>query len=786
MLRLFIQFFTKQPELYNDYRWVWAGPWSQWSLILLAVLLTVALFFSWHAARRLPKLSQKLMLVGLRTLLAGLLWFLIAGPALELRHVQKIQNHLPIFIDTSASLRTQNTKNGPTRMEKIKQFFARNKAFIERLKQEQKVRFYTFDRDVKVLGKAIKSLQPEGDQTDLLKIGHLLQEKYHDRPLAGVIIVTDGNDTLAFAEGRSSVTKKDTVKKRKEQANRRMRYLLQMLKRLQIPVHMIVPPVRKGLRDIAVAEIFGDAFAFLHNTATVEAKIVVQGYTSMRLPVSLYREGQLLKSTFISLKPGQREYTVSFKFKPRKAGKFIYSVRVPVLRGEAVTENNRKDFILKIIRDRIRVLQVVGRPSWDVRFMRRLLKKNANIDLISFFIMRTHHNVQRVPLQDIALIPFPAKELFTKAIFSFDLIIFQNFNYAPYLRRQYLDNITRFIQKGGAFVMVGGELSFGAGGYLGTSLEQALPVRLGLGHIDTRPFSPQLSKAGIHHPITRLLPNLLQSQQVWKSLPKVTGSNIIGPAKPNSTVLLEHPFLQTDTGKPLPVLTIGEHKKGRVMSLTVDESWRWNFSHVGQGGTKAPYYRFWNNAIRWLIRDPELERVQVTTFRSSYRQGEKARFRIRVLDRNYQPKKKGDVRISIQKASETGFLHQSTEKLQSNGTVSFSWLPSKPGMYRIRVESKLSEKVTATGSELFQVHGLHDEFQRIQPNVSLFRSVKKATKGRTIGLDETLSELALRPATIVRVDRSQTVDLWDNIIVLLLLLLLLTTEWTLRRRWGLL
>ena len=53
-----------------------------------------------------------------------------------------------------------------------------------------------------------------------------------------------------------------------------------------------------------------------------------------------------------------------------------------MLPGEAVTENNARSFVLRVIRDRVRVLLVAGRPSWDVRFLRGLLKQDPNVDLV--------------------------------------------------------------------------------------------------------------------------------------------------------------------------------------------------------------------------------------------------------------------------------------------------------------------------------------------------------------------------------------------------------------------
>src|SRR5262249_48226219 len=140
----------------------------------------------------------------------------------------------------------------------------------------------------------------------------------------------------------------------------------------------------------------------------------------------------------VRTRPGTTNYRVNFKLQPERVGKFLYSITVPEQDGEATAENNRRDLAIKVVRDKIRVLQVVGRPSWDERFLRRLLKRNPNVDLISFFILRTPTDLALVPPPELSLIPFPTRELFTESLSTFVLVIFQNFDYRPYDMRRYL------------------------------------------------------------------------------------------------------------------------------------------------------------------------------------------------------------------------------------------------------------------------------------------------------------------------------------------------------------
>ncbi len=200
----------------------------------------------------------------------------------------------------------------------------------------------------------------------------------------------------------------------------------------------------------------------------------------------------------------------------------MFEIATPVLADEAIAENNRRAFVLKVVRDKIRVLQVAGRPSWDERFLRGMLKRNPNVDLISFFILRSRTDIDDASQDEMSLIPFPTDELFGHQLPSFDVVFLQNFNYEPYGMGQYLDEIRRYVEGGGALVMTGGDLSFSSGGYSDTAIAEVLPVQLPANSlplffddipgtvanaptlVDTHAFNLSLTAEGAAHPITAL------------------------------------------------------------------------------------------------------------------------------------------------------------------------------------------------------------------------------------------------------------------------------------------
>src|SRR4029078_10613939 len=220
----------------------------------------------------------------------------------------------------------------------------------------------------------------------------------------------------------------------------------------------------KSLRDLSVAAVLADQFAFVRTPASIEAVIRQTGLPDRHVEVTLERDGGPLPTRSVVLRGDRSEEKIAFDWLPDHPGNFVFRISTPVLQGEALKSNNESSFALKVIRDRVRVLHLSGRPSWDERFLRAMLRRDPNVDLVSFFILRTETDEQPWNRNDLSLIPFPTFEIFEEQLHSFDLVIFQNFNYAPYGVEPFLANLRDYVEEGGALAMIGGDLSFASGG----------------------------------------------------------------------------------------------------------------------------------------------------------------------------------------------------------------------------------------------------------------------------------------------------------------------------------
>ena len=342
--------------------------------------------------------------------------------------------------------------------------------------------------------------------------------------------------------------------------------------------------------------------------------------------------------------------------------------------------------------------------------------------MISFFILRTHDDLSSNWSSDeLSLIAFPYEKLFTEELDTFDLVIFQNFNYQPfftYQSEELLGNIAQYVRGGGGFVMLGGDRSFDLGDYGNTAIEDILPVNLGtLDESSEEGFIPVLTESGKVHPLTQLSSSSEESQFAWTQLPTMDGYNRIASIKSDAASLLQHPTAKDDAGKPLSILSVREVEKGRVMALNVDSSWRWSYSEALEGEGNQAYLRFWKNALRWLIADPDDARAVIQPSRENALMGEELILTFRTRDTQYLPTSKQALDVMVTEPN--GETQNHTVVTDQNGEGQIVMTPSQQGVYQVRAINGDNVDVQT----VFAVSARIAELEDIQPNVTLMKKL---------------------------------------------------------------
>ena len=255
------------------------------------------------------------------------------------------------------------------------------------------------------------------------------------------------------------------------------------------------------------------------------------------------------------------------------------------------------------VRDRLRVLLISGEPHPGERTWRRLLKADPSVDLVHFTILRPPEKDDLTPLNELALIAFPVRELFLDKIDEFDLIILDRFQNRGLLPLPYIANIAEHVRDGGALLLsVGPEFSGASqprrdADRPGAARRAGVAERRGRGPVPSarhrsRP-APSGHRGAGRAPTRPAIPTRPPDWGPWYRR--------IQPADVRGEVLLG-----TRDGQPL--LLLDRVGKGRVALLLSDQIWLWSRGHQG-GGPQAELLR---RVAHWLMQEPELEENALT------------------------------------------------------------------------------------------------------------------------------------------------------------------------------
>ncbi|HYZ62356.1 MAG TPA: hypothetical protein VE650_07860 [Acetobacteraceae bacterium] len=310
-----------------------------------------------------------------------------------------------------------------------------------------------------------------------------------------------------------------------------------------------------------------------------------------------------------------------------RAGPTVIDMEASPLPGEVSLLNNRAVVEINGVRDRLRVLLISGEPHQGERTWRRLLKADPSVDLVHFTILRPPEKDDRTPLNELALIAFPVRELFVDKINEFDLIILDRFQNRGLLPLPYLANIAHRVRQGGALLMsVGPEFTGGtslASTPLGTILPGGPAPR---GAVVDEKFRPWITDLGQRHPVTE---GLTGANPPGDGKDPTWGSwyQRIQPGPIDGEMLMRAP-----DGAPL--LALNHAGEGRTALLLSDQIWLWSRGHEG-GGPQAELLR---RIAHWLMQEPELEENALTA--------KVADGRLRIERRSTNPAPPGDVVVT--------------------------------------------------------------------------------------------------------------------------------------------
>ena len=253
------------------------------------------------------------------------------------------------------------------------------------------------------------------------------------------------------------------------------------------------------------------------------------------------------------------------------------------------------------VRDRLRVLLVSGEPHVGERTWRNLLKSDSAVDLVHFTILRPPGKQDGAPVTELSLIAFPTRELFLDKIDEFDLIIFDRYRRRGILPSSYLDNVARYVEKGGAVLVAVGPAFAGVESLYRSPLERILPATPTAGVFEVG-YAPRISELGMRHPVTEGLENFAPRPRAEDGSP--------GWGRWFRMIDLEERSGHTVMTGPedRPLLVLDRVGRGRIALLASDQAWLWDRGFEGGG----PQLELLRRLAHWMMKEPELEEEALT------------------------------------------------------------------------------------------------------------------------------------------------------------------------------
>src|SRR6185295_1870887 len=183
-----------------------------------------------------------------------------------------------------------------------------------------------------------------------------------------------------------------------------------------------------------------------------QAKVVAWSQAETQGRLAMFKNGEFLGSQVVKLNPGKNVYT--YRQSLEQSGIHVYQAAIEV-EGDTIEENNRAVGTV-VVRGRPQVLLAEKSRDQAQALAAALRAQHVDVTVVE---------PDKIP-KDMA------------GLGKYDGIILSNVSSLKMTKKQ-MENIRDYVREtGGGLVMLGGEESFGLGGYYRTPIEEALPVTM--------------------------------------------------------------------------------------------------------------------------------------------------------------------------------------------------------------------------------------------------------------------------------------------------------------------
>jgi uncharacterized membrane protein len=778
---------------------LWGAPEWAWPAAGLAALALAGMV--WSYTRSGGNRGVRLAAATLKTAAIVALAICLVEPLLSGTRPRPGANILVLLADDSQSLAIHDPGSSTSRGEGAKETLAGKTSWRARVEQDFDVRRYLFDSRLRSVA-GFESLAFDGDASTLAASLENVARRFQDRPVAGVLLFSDGNatDVTSIEEAKLDWSKLP-------------------------PVYPVMLGDDAPARDLAIGALRVSQTDFEAAPVTIEAEIESAGYDGDTLVAQLLdSSGQILdRQTLGSAGAAPR---LRFQTRPEKGGVHFYQVRIsandeesqfdrPQRSREATLANNTRWVVVDRGSGPYRVLYISGRPNWEFKFIRRALEEDKEVDLVGLvriakrepkFAFRENREHRTNPLfqgfdnvdaEDAEEYDQPvllrlgtedAAELrdgFPKAadqLFRYHAVVLDDVE-AEFFSPEQARLLQEFVRRrGGGLLMLGGQESFVKGEFDRTPIGEMLPVYLD--RIPQSQFSESfrltLTREGWLAPWVRVRANEEDERKRLTAMPAFETVNAVRGIKPGAAVLAT---VTSSQGEELPALVAQPFGAGRSAAIAIGDFWKWGM-HRGEN-EERDLEKAWRQTIRWLISDVP-QRVEVDAQRRHDQPGSPIAIAIDVRDEEYKPLDNASAAIQVTQPDGETIELSAQPSTTRPGVYETTFVPRQSGPYRASVTVRGPDGAEVGEAEAgWTAEPAADEFRRLTPDRQLMQQLAERTGGEVIALSDLPRFVADLPNRRMPVTEPWIYPLWHQMWVFLFAAACLIAEWGLRRWKGL-
>jgi uncharacterized membrane protein len=768
--------------------------WLGWSIGICLICLVVLI---WAYARAGHVVWLRVLASLLKATAIVLLAALLVEPLFTGTRPRPGSNVFLVVADNSRSLQLSDRGHSKSRGAAMKDALSEQSSWLTRLAQDFDVRRYGFDAAPRPL-KDFSEITLEGESSALRGSLVALGERYRGQPIAGILLLTDGNATdLDGGE-----------------------YDWKQLP----PIFPVAVGADSELVDVSVPRVSVTQTNFEASPVTITAEVAGQGIAGRKIALRVLDEGgKELERRTLALTSDSAPLAQRFLIKPEQPGISFYTVQASLegeeeakdgRTAEATLANNKRLATVDRGGGPYRVLYVGGRANWEFKFLRRALDEDDEIDLVGLlriakrepkFTFLSRSGERTNPLfrgfgnnadeaaeqydqpvlirlgtedKDELLGGFPQD---ADALFRYHAIILDDVE-AGFFKQDQLSLLQQFVsRRGGGMLMLGGKESFAEGGYNRTPVGEMLPVyldrHLAEGNIPDH-FRLRLTREGNLQPWVRLRNNEQDESKRLASMPAFRAMNRIDSIKPGASVLAE---AEIDGGVVRPALVVQTFGSGRVGALLLSDLWRWSMQRKDQKENDLD--KAWRQTVRWLVSDVP-QPVEVETRRAAGGAG--VEIQVKARDKQFEPLDNAEVKLTVKSpdGKQIDVVAESSNK--SPGSYQTTFSPRVAGAYRATVSVTAADGSAVGERETgWSIEPETEEFRTLTVNRPLLERIATASGGEVIDLASMDSFVSGLPNRKIPLTESWTYPLWHQWQVFMIALACLASEWGLRRWKGL-